>query len=64
MADEIISESEELLKTVDRIERFHSKYRGFPSEETTGVISRMNDVTRSIDVVTPPQTRDELIALN
>jgi len=61
MLKELTEKSEGLLKRLDRIGKFGSKYNVFPYQEVGKLISEMNELADSISYIETPENQEQLI---
>ena len=61
MLKELTEKSEGLLKRLDRIGKFGSKYNVFPYQEVDRLISEMNELAGSIPDIETPENHEQLI---
>ena len=61
MNNEVIFTSEKLLKKLDRMEKFRSKYNVFPYQEATRIVAEMKELASSLPDIESPQNQDQLV---
>ena len=61
MNEDLLIESEGLLKKLDSIGKFGSRYNVFPYQEVSKLISEMNELAGSISDIETPKNQEQLI---
>ncbi len=61
MISDIITASERLLKKLDRMEKFGSKYNVLPYQEAARIAAKMKELAGSLPAIESPENQDQLI---
>ena len=61
MSNNIVVASEGLLKKLDRMDKFGSKYNVFPYQEAARTMTEMKELANSIPDIESPENQDQLM---
>ena len=61
MSKDIVVASEGLLKKLDRMGKFGSKYNVFPYQEAAKIVDEMKELARSLPEIESPENQDQLV---
>ena len=61
MLEETLKKSEDLLKRLEKINKFNSKYAVYPSQEANKVLSEIKIILGSLPAIEQPSNQDELV---
>jgi hypothetical protein len=61
MDKKILTASEDLLKRLEKVEKFEKKYKAFPYREADSIIKGMKEIAVSLPDIKNPNNQDELI---
>jgi len=61
MDKQLLEQTDDLFKRLERIDKFASKFRNYPYSEARVIVPELNKLAESVPEVESPQTKDEVI---